>query len=73
MQQKKRPCVRSFWRAFFMTGLLTACLLGGLAGAARAYENTVRIGFGKEQHAFALTDEGLRVFDFVIRFGQAGE
>lgn len=59
---------RVFWRSFYISAVIVLCLLCGAFGMFQAYENTVRIGFGEYKKAIELTDDGIRIFDFVIEF-----
>lgn len=42
------------------------CLVFGWLGIAAAYENTVQVAFGEYRQAIEITDEQVRILDFVI-------
>lgn len=56
---------RLFFRSFWVSLVVLCCLIGGIYGTAKAYENTRRIGFGEYRKAFAAENGALRVLDFV--------
>lgn len=57
-----------FKKSFFMTLVILICLIIGIGGIAKAYENTVRIAFGEYKKAFGINSEGLKILDFEIKF-----
>ena len=56
-----------FIRSFCMTSVIIYCLIFGVMAAARAYENTVRIGYGKYRSAIEFNGESVRFFDYEIK------
>ena len=50
-----------------MTSVIIYCLVFGMMAAARAYENTVRIGYGKYRSAIEFNDYSVRIFDYEIK------
>ncbi|MBQ1961683.1 MAG: hypothetical protein II357_01160 [Clostridia bacterium] len=56
-----------FIRSFCMTSVIIYCLIFGVMAAARAYENTVRIGYGKYRSAIEFNDYSVRIFDYEIK------
>lgn len=65
---KNRDSFRLFKKSFFITLTVLICLIIGVGGIAKAYENTVRIAFGEYKNAFGITSEGIRILDFEIEF-----
>ncbi|MBR7071845.1 MAG: hypothetical protein IKI29_06790 [Clostridia bacterium] len=61
-----RKPYRLFWRTFWLSSVIVWCLLLGGYGVAKAYENTVRIGYGEYRSAIRLTSDGLQILDFLI-------
>ena len=59
---------RLFKKSFFITLIVLSCLIIGIGGIAKAYENTVRIAFGEYEKAFGINSEGLKILDFEIKF-----
>ena len=43
------------------------CLSLGWIGISTAYENTVQIAFGEYRQAIEISDEQIRILDFVIK------
>lgn len=66
MNKLKKQSFYAFINSFFLTEVIIFCVLGGLFAAAAAYEGIQYSCFGAEQKAFAITDEGLRIFDSVF-------
>ncbi len=62
MKEKRR----AFLHSFYITLVVSLCIIAGFCGAVKAYENTVYVCYGKEKSAFEITDDGIRIFDFVI-------
>ena len=44
------------------------CLSIGIILCAKAYENTLRIKFGEYRKAIEVDEDGIRFFDFEIKF-----
>lgn len=57
---------RVFFRAMYISAIAVFCLIFGFFGAAKAYENTVRIGFGEYKKAVNFENGKLRIFDLEI-------
>ncbi|MCQ2449337.1 MAG: hypothetical protein MJ132_04015 [Clostridia bacterium] len=56
--------IRAFFRAVTITLIICCCLLGGIWGCIKAYENTVKLGFGEKRRAVEWRDDGFHIFDF---------
>ena len=56
---------RLFLRTVALTSVVLFCTAFAVWGAAAAYENTRRIGFGEYKKAVEQSDGEWRVFDFV--------
>lgn len=65
---KNSDSFKLFKKSFFMTLVILICLIIGIGGIAKAYENTVRIAFGEYKKAFGINSEGLKILDFEIKF-----
>lgn len=65
---KKSDNFRLFKKSFFITFVILSCLLIGVIGISKAYENTVRIAFGEYEKAFGINSEGIKILDFEIKF-----
>ena len=57
---------RHFWRSFYITSVIIFCLVLGITGTVKAYENTQKIGFGTEKSAFRITENEIRIFDLTL-------
>ncbi len=57
-----------YMRSFYISCILILCLSIGLVGIGKAYENTVKTGFGQEKSAIEIDDGTLRILDFEINF-----
>lgn len=66
MRKEKKRQLNIFWRTVRISGIIMFCLLFGFLGAAKAYENTVRIGFGIYRPAVEWNEDGLRIFDYYV-------
>ena len=68
MKKLRKQDIKTFWRSLSISSIVIFCLFIGLYGASEAYENTLKIGFGKEQRMVEFTIDGIRIFDFTIKF-----
>ncbi len=66
MKRFTKKNYRLFFRSFYLSSVIMFCILFAVFGIARAYKNTVQIGFGQYKDAFEITDEGIRILDFHI-------
>lgn len=55
-----------FFRTFYISFIVIMCLTFGWLGVSTAYENTVQIAYGEYKRAIEITDEEIRILDFVI-------
>ncbi len=60
--------MKLFLKSFYLSAVILFCLSFGAYGISKAYENTRQIGFGEYKKALAVTDEGIRILDFEIKF-----
>ena len=65
---KNRENLRLFKNSFILTLTISTCLIIGIGGIAKAYENTVKNAFGEHKKAFEITSEGFKILDFEIKF-----
>ncbi len=68
MKKIRKQDIQVFWRSLRISSIIIFCLFIGLYGASKAYENTLKIGFGKEQRTVEFSEDGVRIFDFTIKF-----
>lgn len=57
---------KAYFRTFYISWIVIMCLVFGWLGIATAYENTVQVAFGEYRQAIEITDEQIRILDFVI-------
>ena len=57
-----------YLRSFYISCVLILCLSIGFVGIGKAYENTVKTGFGREKSAIEINDGTLRILDFEMHF-----
>ena len=55
-----------YFRTLYLSLVIMFCLSFGFIGVCTAYENTVRVVFGKETAAVRYIDGKLHILDFVI-------
>ncbi len=57
---------KTYFKSFYISMVIIACLCFGWVGISSAYENTVKIKFGEDRPAIELKDGKLRILDFEI-------
>ncbi len=60
--------LKIYLRSFYISCVLILCITIGFVGIGKAYENTVRTGFGEEKSAIEINDGTIRILDFEITF-----
>lgn len=58
---------KTYFRTFYISLIVIMCLTFGWLGIATAYENTVRIAFGEYRSAIEISEDTIRILDFVIK------
>ena len=58
---------KTYLRSFYISLIVIMCLDFGWLGVSAAYENTVRIAFGEYRSAIEISDDTIRILDFVIK------
>ena len=66
MKRISKRKFKVFLRSFYLSGVIMFCILFAFFGVARAWENTVKIGFGQYKDAIEKTENGFRFLDFNI-------
>ena len=59
---------RLFFRSFFVSSVVVFCLMLGFFGITKAYEGIRLVGFGEYRSAIEIDDEGIKIFDFTLKF-----
>ena len=67
MKRIDKSKLKVFFRTVGISSVIAFCLIFGFMAAAKAYENTVRIGYGVYKQAVDWDENGLRIFDFIIK------
>lgn len=57
-----------FFRSLYLTLTLIFCILTAVFGISKAYEETVKVGFGENKKAVEIIDGKLRILDFEFEF-----
>ncbi|MBQ8740944.1 MAG: hypothetical protein IJY79_05300 [Clostridia bacterium] len=57
---------KTYFRTFYISWIVIMCLVFGWLGIAAAYENTVQVAFGEYKSAIEISNEKIRILDFVI-------
>jgi len=57
---------KTYFRSFYLTLTIILCLFIFTFGIAKAYENTVNVGFGKTKTALFVKDGVIHILDFEI-------
>lgn len=57
---------KTYFRTLYITLVVVMCLSLGWIGISMAYENTVQVAFGEYRQAIEISDEQIRILDFVI-------
>jgi len=57
-----------FLRSFYITSVITICLIIAVLGSAKAYENIRRIGFGEYRNAVEIKGGNFKFFDMEFEF-----
>ena len=58
---------KTYFRTFYLTLVIMLCLCFGWIGISTAYENTVQTAFGEYKKAIEISDDTIRILDFVIK------
>lgn len=58
---------KTYFRTFYISLIVIMCFAFGWLGIAAAYENTVRIAFGEYRSAIEISEDTIRILDFVIK------
>ncbi len=57
---------KTYLRSFYISLVVIMCLSFGWIGISSAYENTVQIAYGEYKKAIEISDNCIRILDFVI-------
>ncbi len=60
----KRKNLRTFLRTFYISSVITLCIVIAVFGISEAYKNIRLIGFGEYRNAIEIGDGGLKILDF---------
>lgn len=57
----------TYLRVFYISFVITICIMFGWLGVATAYENTVRTAYGEYKNAVEISDGSFRILDFTVK------
>lgn len=58
--------IKTFLRTTAVSSVIIACVFFSLFAFCEIYENIRYIGYGEYKNAIELTEDGIRILDFVI-------
>lgn len=58
---------KTYFRTFYITLVIVLCLSLGWIGVSAAWQNTVQVAFGEYKKSIEISDETIRILDFVIK------
>lgn len=62
----RKEKIKVFLRTTVVFTVVMMCLIFGFMAFCRSYENIRRIAYGEYKNAVELTEDGIRILDFVI-------
>lgn len=62
----RKEKIKVFLRTTIVFTVVMMCLIFGLMSFCKIYENIRYIAYGEYKNAIELTEEGIRILDFVI-------
>ena len=60
--------MKLFFKSFYISLIVAACILIFCFGIGKTYENIRRIGFGEYKDAVEITAASIRILDFEYEF-----
>ncbi|MBQ8202659.1 MAG: hypothetical protein IJZ75_00060 [Clostridia bacterium] len=60
--------MKLFFKSFYISLILSFCILFALFGVAKAYESIRLIGFGEYKKAVEIDSDSIRILDFEYKF-----
>lgn len=58
---------KTYIRSFYISLVIILCLCLGWIGISTSYEKTVQIAYGEYKDAIEITNDSIRILDFVIK------
>ncbi len=58
---------KQYFRTFYITLVILVCISLGFIGVSKAYESIRQTAYGDYKKAIEITDETIRILDFVIK------
>ncbi len=59
---------RWFFKSYYLTTVIIICIFVFCYGIGKAYESMVYMSTGEKKSAVRITDSGIRILDFEIKF-----
>ncbi len=58
---------KTYFRTLYITLVIMLCVSLGWIGISAAYENTVLIAYGEYKSALEISEDCIRILDFIIK------
>lgn len=59
---------KTYFRTLYITLVILLCLSLGWIGISTAYENIVSVAYGEYKKAIEISEDTIRILDFLIKF-----
>ena len=63
MKRQTKP----YFRSFYITLVILLCISIAWIGITTAWENIIKVAFGRYDKAVEITDDSIRILDFTIK------
>ena len=58
---------KTYFRSFYITFVILLCVSIAWIGITTAWENIIKVAFGRYDKAVEITDNSIRILDFIIK------
>lgn len=58
---------KTYFRSFYITLVILLCVSIAWIGITTAWENIIEVAFGRYDKAVEITDNSIRILDFIIK------
>lgn len=58
---------KTYFRSFYITLVILLCVSIAWIGITTAWENIIKVAFGRYDKAVEITDNSIRILDFIIK------
>ncbi len=70
---KIKENVKIFFRSAAVTAVVLFCIATVFLGISKSYEAIHKISNGRERRAVEMTEDGLRILDFKLKFNKQSD